>query len=55
MYYKSITEKKNRLNNLPNKENLFEIKQKLFKELTTNSSRKFKYKRKIDLTYKNLN
>ena len=55
MYYKSITEKKNRLNNLPNKENLFEIKQKLFKELTTNSSRKFKYKGKVDFTYKPIN
>ena len=55
MYYKSITEKKNRLNNLPNKENLFEIKQKLFKELTTNSSKKFKYKGEVDFTYKPIN
>ena len=46
MYYKSITEKKNRLNKLSNKENILEVKQKLFSELTTNSSRKFKYKGK---------
>ena len=55
MYYKSITEKKNRLNKLSNKENILEVKQKLFSELTTNSSRKFKYKGKEGFTYKFIN
>ena len=55
MYYKIITEKKNRLNNSSNKENVLEIKQNLFQELTTQSSQKNKYKDNDDFNNKYIN
>ena len=55
MYHKIITEKKNRLNNSSNKENVLEIKQNLFQELTTQSSQKNKYKDNDDYNNKYIN
>jgi len=55
MYHKIITEKKNRLNNSSNKENVLEIKQNLFQELTTQSSQKNKYKDNDDFNNKYIN
>ena len=55
MKYKIITEKKNHLNKLSNKDNILEIKQNLFQELTTQSSRKIKYKDNEDYYYKCIN
>ena len=55
MYHKIITEKKNRLNNSSNKENILEIKHNLFQELTTQSSQKNKYKDNDDFNNKYIN
>lgn len=44
MYYRSITENKNSKNRSLKKENIFEIKQNLFQEITTRCYRPVKYK-----------
>ena len=55
MIFKGITDKKNHLNNCSYKQNLLEIKQNLFNELTTQSSRKVKFKDNEEYSNKYIN
>ena len=52
MNRKILTEKKNHLNNFLKNENIFQIKQNLFQELTTQSPSKMKYKENDELNNK---